>query len=282
MMTTIGIDAGGTLTKVAYQDDAGALQVQHYPSTQLARVAAFINAHPEIETIGMTGGRAEQLNALLDDQRPLYFLVEFEATLRGVNEQLKQQNSNLARCIITNIGSGTSIHYKNGDAYQRVSGTGIGGGTLVGLSALMTGEYDYHTIAEHAKTGNRKKVDLMVADIFEGMEVPAPLDPDLTASNFGKVGLKSPRDYEKADLLATTMGLVGEVVSTLSIQLAEQYQVEHIVYIGTTLDHNDKLREVIASYTKLKKKTAVFLGDEGFSGAIGALLYAKECAATSL
>lgn len=282
MMTTIGIDAGGTLTKVAYQDDAGALQVQHYPSTELARVAAFINAHPEIQMIGMTGGRAEQLNTLLDDQRQLYFLVEFEATLRGVNEQLKQQNSDLARCIITNIGSGTSIHYKNGEEYSRVSGTGIGGGTLVGLSALMTGEYDYHTIAEHAKMGNRKKVDLMVADIFEGMEVPAPLDPDLTASNFGKVGLKSPRDYKKADLLATTMGLVGEVVSTLSIQLAEQYQVEHIVYIGTTLDHNDKLREVIASYTKLKKKTAVFLEDEGFSGAIGALLYAKECATTSL
>lgn len=279
MMTTIGIDAGGTLTKIAYYEQDGTLHVQHHPSTDLAQVAAFIEAHPHITTIGMTGGRAEQLNTLLADRLTRHFLVEFEATLRGVNEQLKQQNSDLARCIITNIGSGTSIHYKNGDDYRRVSGTGIGGGTLVGLSALTTGEYDYHKITEQAKTGNRQKVDLMVADIFEGMEVPAPLDPNLTASNFGKVGLKSPRDYEKADILATTMGLVGEVVSTLSIQLAEQYNVEHIVYIGTTLDHNEKLREVIASYTKLKKKTAMFLGDEGFSGAIGALLYATEQAA---
>lgn len=275
-MNTIGIDAGGTLTKIAYTDGNNELQVRHYPSNDLAQVAAFINAHPEIQILGMTGGRAEQLNLLLNDSLTRHSLVEFEATFRGVNYQLKRQEGGLERCIVANIGSGTSIHYKNGEAYTRVSGTGIGGGTLVGLSALMTGEYDYHEISSLAATGQRKNIDLMVADIFEGMEVPAPLDPDLTASNFGKVGLNPPQDYVKADILATTMGLVGEVVSTLSIQLAEQYQVEHIVYIGTTLDHNTKLRDVITSYTKLKKKTAVFLGDEGFSGAIGALLYAKE------
>lgn len=275
-MNTIGIDAGGTLTKIAYIDEGNELQVLHYPSNDLAQVAAFIHAHPEIQTLGMTGGRAEQLNLLLNDSLTRHSLVEFEATFRGVNYQLQRQDDGLDRCIVANIGSGTSIHYKNGEAYTRVSGTGIGGGTLIGLSALMTGEYDYHEISSLAATGQRKNIDLMVADIFEGMEVPAPLDPDLTASNFGKVGLKPPEDYMKADILATTMGLVGEVVSTLSIQLAEQYQVEHIVYIGTTLDHNTKLRDVITSYTKLKKKTAIFLGDEGFSGAIGALLYAKE------
>ena len=119
MVITIGIDAGGTLTKIAYYEQDGTLHVQHYPSTDLAQVAAFIEAHPHITTIGMTGGRAEQLNTLLADRLTRHFLVEFEATLRGVNEQLKQQNSDLARCIITNIGSGTSIHYKNGDVVTK-------------------------------------------------------------------------------------------------------------------------------------------------------------------
>lgn len=276
MVKTIGIDAGGTLTKVAYVKEDGTISLQHFPSVKLAEVAHFINRHTEIETLGMTGGRAEQLNSLLDDRFTRYFVVEFEATLRGVTAQLCTQEHSISKGIITNIGSGTSIHYKDEAMFKRVGGTGVGGGTLVGLSGMMTNEYSFETIATLAQNGKRHDIDLMVADIFEGMEVPKPLNPELTASNFGKVGLQEPQDFRKEDVIATTMGLVGEVVSTLSVQYAEQYDVEHVVYIGTTLLNNPTLKQIIQSYTEMKKKKAVFLEDNGFSGAIGVLNYAEE------
>ena len=79
-------------------------------------------------------------------------------------------------------------------------------------------------------------------------------------------------NHPNEDVLATVQGLVGEVITTLSIQVAQERKVENIVYIGSTLTDNENLKHVISYYTKLKKHTPIFLGNCGFSGAIGALL----------
>ncbi|AMW99430.1 MULTISPECIES: type II pantothenate kinase [Rummeliibacillus] len=270
MSQAIGLDAGGTLTKLAYLDENNQLKLKHFPSNNMPAIINWINSKHNIKEIGITGGRAEQVKTMLDQDTNLHYIVEFEATLKGVRYQLEKENHNFDKCIITNIGTGTSIHYMNQIEHMRVGGTGVGGGTLIGLSALTTGIINYQEILQLAKKGSRMGIDLLVQDIYQGMETP--ISPTLTASNFGKVGINDVLEYRTEDILATIQGLVGEVITTLSIQLAEQNEVEQIVYIGTTLDNNEKLRDIIADYTILKKKTPVFLDDHGFSGAIGALM----------
>lgn len=270
MSQAIGLDAGGTLTKLAYLDENNQLKLKHFPSNNMPAIINWINSKHNIKEIGITGGRAEQVKTMLDQDTNLHYIVEFEATLKGVRYQLEKENHNFDKCIITNIGTGTSIHYMNQIEHMRVGGTGVGGGTLIGLSALTTGIINYQEILQLAKKGSRMGIDLLVQDIYQGMETP--ISPTLTASNFGKVGINDVLEYRTEDILATIQGLVGEVITTLSIQLAEQNEVEQIVYIGTTLDNNEKLRDIIADYTILKKKTPVFLNDHGFSGAIGALM----------
>lgn len=270
MSQAIGLDAGGTLTKLAYLDKNNQLKLKHFPSNNMPAIINWINSKHNIKEIGITGGRAEQVKTMLDQDTNLHYIVEFEATLKGVRYQLEKENHNFDKCIITNIGTGTSIHYMNQIEHMRVGGTGVGGGTLIGLSALTTGIINYQEILQLAKKGSRMGIDLLVQDIYQGMETP--ISPTLTASNFGKVGINDVLEYRTEDILATIQGLVGEVITTLSIQLAEQNEVEQIVYIGTTLDNNEKLRDIIADYTILKKKTPVFLDDHGFSGAIGALM----------
>ena len=98
----------------------------------------------------------------------------------------------------------------------------------------------------------------------------------MTASNFGKVGISDVHNYEPGDILATVQGLVGEVITTLSIQLAEHHHAEHIVYIGSTLTDNEQLKRVIEHYTVLKKHKPVSLQDYGYCGAVGALLNMME------
>lgn len=206
--------------------------------------------------------------------KSIEYIVEFEATLKGVRYLLEKEGHKIEQSIITNIGTGTSIHYMDGNSHVRVGGTGVGGGTLIGLSTIMTGITDFDEIKENAFLGDREGIDLLVKDIYQGMDTP--IDGNLTASNFGKVGITKKSNFAKNDVLATTQGLVGEVITTLSIQLAEQHKAEYIVYIGSTLTNNEHLKKVIESYTIRKKHRPVFLQDCGFSGAVGALLNVME------
>lgn len=274
MSAWIGIDTGGTLTKLAYLDEQQELKLTVFPSNEMHLVKEWLENHPQVEEIGLTGGRTEQLRDVLKTMKSIEYIVEFEATLKGVRYLLDKEGHAIDQSIITNIGTGTSIHYMDGNTHARVGGTGVGGGTLIGLSTIMTGISDFDEIKANAFKGNREGIDLLVKDIYQGMDTP--IDGNLTASNFGKVGITDQREFEQNNVLATTQGLIGEVISTLSIQLAVQYKTENIVYIGSTLIDNEQLVKVIEHYTILKKHKPVFLEDCGFSGAIGALLNIRE------
>ncbi|MCH7321377.1 MULTISPECIES: type II pantothenate kinase [Solibacillus] len=274
MSTWIGIDTGGTLTKLAYLNEQQELTLTVFPSNEMDLVKQWLEQHPQVEEIGLTGGRTEQLRDVLKTMKSIEYIVEFEATLKGVRYLLEKEGHTIEQSIITNIGTGTSIHYMDGNQHMRVGGTGIGGGTLIGLATIMTGISDFEEIKSHASLGQRGGIDLLVKDIYQGMDTP--IDGNLTASNFGKVGITEQLDFAQNDILATTQGLVGEVITTLSIQLADQHNAEHIVYIGSTLTNNEQLKQVIEHYTVLKKHTPIFLSDCGFSGAIGALQNIRE------
>ena len=274
MATWIGIDAGGTLTKLAYLDENKELKLTAFPSTDMHLVKEWLEQHPHVDEIGLTGGRTEQLRDVLNPMKSIEYIVEFEATLKGVRYLLEQEGQSIQQSIITNIGTGTSVHYMDGNSHVRVGGTGMGGGTLIGLATIMTGISDFGEIKNRASVGNRSGIDLLVKDIYQGTDMP--ISGDLTASNFGKVGITEEHNYEPNDILATLQGLVGEVITTLSIQLAEHHQVEHIVYIGSTLTDNEQLKKVIEHYTVLKKHKPIFIHDYGYCGAVGALLNVME------
>lgn len=274
MHKVIGIDAGGTLTKLAYINEDEQFEFKVFPSNDLHTVKEWIEQNPQIEEIGLTGGRTEQLLSVLQTIKSIDYIVEFEATFKGVRYLLQKEGYQIKNSIISNIGTGTSIHYMDGNSHIRVGGTGVGGGTLTGLATIMTGISDFKEITKRAALGSRESIDLFVKDIYQGMDTP--IEGHLTASNFGKVGLADSTNYSTDDLLATIQALVGEVITTLSIQFAEAKNADSIVYIGSTLTNNEQLKNAIGSYTKLKKHTPIFINNCGFSGAVGALLNKAE------
>lgn len=268
-MNFLGIDAGGTLVKLAYRIHDEHIETTYFPSARFDLVKEWIETHFQNAKICMTGGRAKQLQNYLGSENYQY-VVEFDATVKGVLYQLETNKIHLKRAIITNIGTGTSIHYLHNEQHERLGGTGIGGGTLMGLSKKMVGTSHFDEIVERSSEGSRKHIDVRVEDIYQHNQLP--IKGSLTASNFGAL-LSNEEDLNTdEDYLAGIQGMIGEVISSLSIQAADTKEVEEIIYIGTTLEHNDMLQRVIASYTTLKNKKAVFLPQHGFSGAIGALL----------
>lgn len=270
MVHAIGIDVGGTLTKVAFFDQKNQLKLEHFPSNELSNVSNWIASFNNNIQIGLTGGRAEQLKTFLRTHDNLHYLVEFDATVAGVRYQIEKDGYKFNDAVISNIGTGTSIHSMKGLIHERIGGTGIGGGTLLGLASLLTGIHKFEEIVKVSANGSRADVDILVSDIYFGNKTP--IDGGLTASNFGDAGLNTDITRSKEDLLASIQGLVGEVISTLSIQAAYSEDIEHIVYIGSTLANNKPLQNIIGKYTIRKNRTPIFLHDNGYSGAIGALL----------
>ncbi|MBW9234866.1 hypothetical protein JQK62_22060, partial [Leptospira santarosai] len=114
MVQAIGIDVGGTLTKIAYFEEDQQLKLLHFPSADLQKVSDWIASFKEDIQIGLTGGRAEQLKTFLRSHKNLHYLVEFDATIAGVKYQLKKDGQNFTEGVITNIGTGTSIHSLKG------------------------------------------------------------------------------------------------------------------------------------------------------------------------
>lgn len=262
-MKKIGIDIGGTLIKVAYSENEK-IQYRKFPSSRLKEAAVWVKEHFDKAPICLTGGKAGLFQSLLG--RDARIIVEFEATCRGIRLLLEKKGIQLKDFLLANVGTGTSIHYVAGDQHVRVGGTGVGGGTIMGLSTLLTGVSDYDEIVRLARHGDRGSVDLKVRHIYEGSE--SPISGDLTASNFGRVS----EDRKEYDVLASVMGLVGETVATVSVFAADQHRTPTIVFIGSSFIENNLLKQIVTSYTTLKEKKPVFVENGEYSGAIGALL----------
>jgi len=270
----IGVDAGGTLVKIASEHEDGTISFRKFRSSELAKAAEWVDAQPLLGNLCLTGGKAGLFQASI--QRKAGHLVEFEATCNGAKWLLRREGISLPSFLLTNVGTGTSIHYVDEHTHYRVGGTGVGGGTILGLSALTTGIEDFETIVRLAAAGSRDDIDLTVGHIYEGATPPIP--GELTASNFGR-WLQTGGSRRKEDVLASIIGLVGETVATVSVHAAGQSGAACVLYIGSSFVRNDLLRRVVAGYTELRGSRSLTLPDGEFSGAVGALLSARDAEA---
>jgi len=104
-----------------------------------------------------------------------------------VNE-IEGRNAGDKPVILVSIGSGVSIIKVSAfDSFERVAGTMIGGGTLIGLSNLLTGVKDFDQIINLANSGNHQNVDMLVRDIYGSNSPFKELQGDLLASSFAKI-----------------------------------------------------------------------------------------------
>lgn len=266
-ITAVGIDAGGTLIKAAIQK-RDRVEYMKFSAASMKEAVRTIMKEAGAVPIGLTGGRSAVAGQYLN--REVHTLVEFEATCKGVQYLLRKQGDRLRSFVMTNVGTGTSIHYIDGQQHERIGGIGVGGGTLIGLSYLMTGVSEYNEIIQCAKEGNRAQVDLKVSDIYEGLT--PPISGDLTASNFGKPMHLRHADISVSDKLLSIIGLIGETVTTVSVMSARELNVTPVVYIGSSFIDNEPLKEIVAGYTALRGSQPYFVHNGEYSGAVGAML----------
>jgi type II pantothenate kinase len=262
---TVGIDAGATLWKLVYQ--AERLHMAVVPAGDFESLGRQVGAWGP-SRVCLTGGGAVRVEAALDAAQ-MRQVPEFEAWARGAPMLAKRAGVDLPeRYLLVSLGTGTSVlAVDHGDA-RRVAGTALGGGTLVGLGRLLLGIDAFDELAALAQRGDRRRVDLLVGDIYP--EGGISLHPDLNASSFAKLESREP-----ADLAHAMMGLVGENVGIICTVTAQAAGIRTVVFGGKTLSGNPALEEILRLVTVALNHEALFLVDGAFCGAIGAAMHAE-------
>ncbi len=255
-----GIDVGATLCKLALRRDG--LSTAHYPSTDLAGARALVEAWGPARIVA-TGGGADRLGTEVAGL-PIEHVPEFEAWARGAPLVAAEEGIGLPdRYLLVSLGTGTSVLAVDEGRVERVGGTALGGGTVLGLGRLLVGIESFAEIAAMAERGDRRSVDLLVGDVYRG--AVAPLLRDLTAASFAKLASTRPEDLAQA-----LMGLVGENVALLCGGFARGLAVDTVVYCGSTLSENPSLRRIVGEITTHLGHRASFLAGGAFCGAVGA------------
>lgn len=167
--------------------------------------------------------------------------------------------------IIANIGTGTSIIEATKDKITHLGGTGVGGGTIAGLSRVLLNATDFEHILEMATRGDISKVDLLIEDISDsGISF---LSGKSTASNFGKMLDTAERD----DMAIGIINLVFQVIGVISVFAAKSRGASSVMVTGNG-SKNLIGRAILEDISRLYTIRFEFPQDAEYATAIGAAL----------
>ena len=263
MSVVIGIDVGGSTTKiVGFENTIGGKRLidpifvrATDPITALyGAFGKFTDQNgielSDIEIIKVTGVGSAKIN------KPIYGLEckhesEFECIGRG-----GLYLSGLDEAIVVSLGTGTAlIHAKRGGKIEYLGGTGVGGGTLVGLSKKMLGMDDV-----------LDKIDWRIGNISKKDILPGAPDK-MTASNFGNISDLA----TKSDIALGIINMVFETIAMVAMFAARNFDLKDIVLTGnlTTLR---KANEIFPALNSMFNLNFIIPENAQFGTVIGAAL----------
>ena len=234
MSVVIGIDVGGSTTKiVGFRKTASSLELI---------MPIFVRATDPITSLYGAFGKFTSKNGLdLGDIKKIMitgvgssYADEFIYGLKCTHvDEFHSVGlgglyvSSLDEAIVVSMGTGTAIvHATAGKEPEYMGGTGVGGGTLLGLSKQLIGMDTMKHIETVAEEGDLSKIDLLIDDIVK--KDIGTISRSMTASNFGKVSDLA----TKSDIALGIINMVFETIGMMSIFAARSHRIRDIVLIG--------------------------------------------------
>lgn len=131
------------------------------------------------------------------------------------------------KALVVSMGTGTAfVEAKNG-INTHIGGSGVGGGTLLGLASKICGEHNIDAIVEMALDGDLNKVDLTIADISKDK---IPLLPDhATASNFGKIS----STVKSNDMAIGLMNMMYQTIGMMAVFACRNTDLKKVIVTGS-------------------------------------------------
>ena len=261
----VGIDIGGSTTDAVLVNSGEIVVVTIETGDPLAAAAGALGkllstvggVLADIQAIAVSGGGARWLEDQLFGV-PVAKVSEIDAI--GVGGSTLAEKSS---ALVVSLGTGTALVSVQGNTIEHVGGTGVGGGTLLGLARHLLGVTRLDTLEQMAAHGDLSRVDLTVGDIAGGPVGIAPASA--TASNFGKVRA----DPTPADKALALVNMVAEVTFALSFMAARARHHTDIVLTGK-LTRVQLLRERLEAVRPRRGENFIIPPYAEYATAIGA------------
>lgn len=268
MNRIIGIDIGGSTTKIVGLSDGEIFSPILVRATDpvasvYGALGRFLNDNKltlkDIEKVMVTGVGASYLNERLFGI-PTAKVAEFMAVGMG-----GLFLSKLKKAIIVSMGTGTALVMADHSKAIHLGGTGVGGGTLLGLSNRMLNIRNFQDIIEMAKDGDLSHIDLSIGDISSDEIIGLP--PETTASNFGKISDLA----TKSDVALGIINLVFQTIGMVSVFATRNEQISDVILTGN-LTNVPQAKEVFDKLSELYNVNFFMPEHAEFATAVGAAM----------
>jgi type II pantothenate kinase len=268
----IGIDIGSTTTKaVAIEGPRAGGLIKKIKTKAVDAVTSAAGAFgkmivendmrmTDIERIKITGAGAGKIKNDLFGI-PTERVDEISAI--GIGGMFLSKKENI---IITNIGTGTAIIDAKRGNISHLGGSGVGGGTILGLAKKLLPTAEFNGVMELAAKGDLGQVDLLLEDIME-TDISF-LHKESTASNFGKMLDTAGNE----DLALGILNLVFQVIGMLSVFAAKSKNTDSVVVTGSG-SNNPIGKKILETITGMYAVQFEYPADAEYTTAVGAGLF---------
>jgi type II pantothenate kinase len=269
MGIVLGIDIGGSTTKIVgftpRTGMLGELQVKAVDqiTSMYGAIGHFLRKYKidlgKIEKIILTGVGASFFN---EDIFGIHTVKTDEFLAIGYGGLYL---AGMDEAFVVSMGTGTAFVRASADGIKHIGGSGVGGGTLLGLSSIMLNKNNIEAILHLAENGNADNVDLLVKDIFN-YDIPS-LPPNLTAANFGNVRSTA----SDADIAVGIINMIIQTIGMLAAFASKNDAIKNFIMTGalTTLPNT---RETFEAVGKMHGVNFIIPRSAVFATAIGAAL----------
>lgn len=268
MKIKVGLDIGGSTTKIVGMQDgkiiASEIVKAADPVTSaFGAVGKLINDHSlsvnDIEQINITGVGAGFTQAPIFGIKTVV-VEEFMAT--GLGGLFL---SGLEHAVVVSMGTGTAYFEATKGKVRHIIGSGVGGGTVVGLGLAVAGTSDAIKLSDMATEGDILKCDLTIGDITKNGVTGLPMN--VTASNFGKAA----DDLTKEDKMAGVFNLVYQSIGTVAVMASRQCGIKDIVFTGQLTDLKE-CQKYLLPFEELYGVNMLIPDNAVFATAVGSCL----------
>lgn len=236
MLTVIGIDVGGSTTKII-----GVTFSSKRGTPKLMEPMVVKAADPKTSIYGAFGRYISENKLLISDISRVmitgvgssfikediygiktYHVEEFDALGKG-----GLFLSGLDSAVIVSMGTGTAFIKadKSGNS-KHIGGTGVGGGTITGLASKLLFVKNFQSVVDLAENGDLDKVDLSIGDISS--KKISTMNAKTTASNFGKLSDSATNN----DIAKGLLNLVYQTIGVMAVFASRIDNTKNVVLCG--------------------------------------------------
>lgn len=227
----------------------------------------------EIEVTGLgyyQNQKKLEENFALSHYWPDPIMHEIKLQASGTKKLLEQDGLKLENFLLVSIGTGTSYTSVKGEQINKYPfGNAIGGGFLLGFSNIM-GFYSYKKFSELASKG--KPLSLKFKDL-----VPQTADDpsgEFVIASLGRITKET--EIEEICASMVECAAVSTINDILKIGFNQEYLLQDIVYVGSTIKHTPLLKEYLQKYSNFIGRNTYFPNFGEFAVALGAYYSLSE------